>query len=182
MDFKGRWKLKRAIAVWALFSGVFFVPQHGRGDDLPKRADSIQVEITTHLGDGQSFIEGDTIAFFLSLDTDAHIVAVYEDAQQRRVQILPNVNQEDNYYRSGIFHPIPGKDAPFRFVVTEPFGTETLCVFASTTPTADLPGDLLDNGLKLLQGDMAALKGQIQAKADAAFGESCVQIHTQPGR
>jgi hypothetical protein len=180
MDFRIRWKLRRGVAVWTLFFGVFLVPQHGRGDELPKRVDPIQVEITTHFGDGQSFVEGDTIAFFLSLDTDAHIVAVYEDAERRRVQILPNVNQESNYYRSGIFHPIPGKDAPFRFLVTEPFGTETLYVFASTTPMADLPGDLLDNGLKQLHGDINAIRSLIKAQARAAFGECSLQIRTRP--
>lgn len=181
MDFNIRGLLKGRAGVLALLAFVLFSSQPGLAGG-PEKTNPIQVEITTHLGDGQSFVAGDAIAFFLSLDTAAHIVAVYEDASHRRVQIIPNANQESNYYRSGIFHPIPGEEAPFRFLVTEPFGTERLCVFATETPMADLPGEVLDNGLKLLHGDMATLRDQIKAGAGTAFGESCLQIHTQSGK
>lgn len=177
--------MRKGSVVFALFWVVLLAPRPVLPGDPSKGAPKespIQVEITTHLGDGQSFVAGDTIAFFLSLDTDAHIVAVYKDAHHRRVQIIPNRNQKSDYYRSGIFHPIPGKDAPFRFLVTEPFGMETLCVFASKTPIADLPGEMLDNGLKVLLADMVTLRDQIKAKAGTAFGDSCLQIRIKPGR
>lgn len=181
MDFNNHGWLKGRAVILVLFASVLFSPQSLLAGG-PEKVTPIQVEITTHLGDGQSFVAGDAIAFFLSLDRDAYIVAVYEDARHRRIQIIPNANQEGNYYRSGIFHPIPGEAAPFRFLVTEPFGTESLCVFATEAPMADLAGDLLEGGLKRLDADMTALRAQIRAQAGAAYGESCLQIHTQSGK
>ena len=141
----------------------------------------IQVEITTHLGDGQRFMEGDTISFFLNLDRDAHVVVIYEDAQRQPIQIIPNANREDNFYPAGVFIPLPGENSGFRFRVTPPFGRETLWVFASRDPIPELSGAVQDNKLKRLDGDMATIKRQIKAAAGPSFGTAHLSIITEAG-
>ena len=44
---------------------------------------TIPVELTTHLGDQQQFIDGDEIQFLLSLGSDAYIYMYYIDASIR---------------------------------------------------------------------------------------------------
>jgi hypothetical protein len=140
---------------------------------------SIHVEITTHLGDKQTFVEGDTISFFLSLDKDAYIVAIYEDADDKRIQILPNTKQEDNFFPAGLFIPLPGEGSSFRFTVSAPFGRETVWVFASKEPIPEFQGEVLGNGLKRLHGDMASIRNQIEAVAQSSFGEHRLSIFTK---
>jgi hypothetical protein len=170
-----------ALAILLIFTGGMDgwaeveASQEGRGQNAP-----IQVAITTHLGDGQRFVEGDTIAFFLSLDTDAHILAVYENAERQRIQILPNRDQGTSHYPSGIFHPIPGEGAAFQFRVAAPFGREKLWVFAAKQPFQPFSGQPLDNGLKLLSAELATIRAELKAQAGAAYGEACLEILTQP--
>ena len=57
---------------------------------LEKNLKPIAVDVTTHLGDKQTFLKGDSISFLLSLDTDAHLLAFYEDAAGDLTQLIPN--------------------------------------------------------------------------------------------
>jgi hypothetical protein len=173
-----------AVGATILLLFLILWAQAGLAGDISKRGgadDAIQVMITTHLGDGHRFVKGDSIAFFLSLDQDAHIVAIYEDADLHKIQIIPNANQKDDFFPSGLFRPIPGKDAAFRFTITPPFGQERLWVFASREPIAALPGEPLANGLKRLDLDIASIKDRIRAQAGSAYGEYCLPLHTLAG-
>ena len=62
---------------------------------------TIPLELTTHLGDQQQFVEGDEIQFLLSLGQDAYIYMYYVDAANNITQILPNENQPSNFYMLG---------------------------------------------------------------------------------
>ena len=73
------------------------------GDDLLV----IPLELTTHLGDQQQFVEGDEIQFLLSLGQDAYIYMFYLDAKSTITQILPNENQHSHFYSAGYFLTIP---------------------------------------------------------------------------
>jgi hypothetical protein len=170
-----------AVGATILLLVLLLWARAGLAGDISKRGgadDAIQVMITTHLGDGHRFVKGDSIAFFLSLDQDAHIVAIYEDADHDKIQIIPNANQEDDFFPSGLFRPIPGKDAAFRFTIAPPFGQERLWVFASREPIAALPGEPLANGLKRLDLDIATIKDRIRVQAGSAYGEYCLPLHT----
>jgi hypothetical protein len=188
MDSRASIRLKRPSAVFGIALVILLIHVCRTGgmavgaDGGPAGEEgdaSIQVEITTHLGDGQRFVAGDTIAFFLSLDSDAHILAVYEDAEMQRIQILPNRDQGESHYSSGLFHPIPGQGAAFQFRVAAPFGREKLWVFAAKQPFQPLAGQPLDNGLKLLSAEMATIRAALKAQAGAAYGEACLEILTQ---
>ena len=58
------------------------------------KLESIPLELTTHLGDQQQFVEGDEIQFLLSLGQDAYIYMYYTDAANKLTQILPSKNQQ----------------------------------------------------------------------------------------
>jgi hypothetical protein len=176
-----RWCRWSALGLAPLMLILFLWPRIGSAREVRPdggAAEAIQVAVTTHLGDGHRFVRGDSIAFFLSLNQAAHIVAVYEDADHHRIQILPNAKQQDNFYPRGMFSPFPGKDAGFRFTITPPFGRERLWVFASRAPIADLPGELLANGLKRLSLDIPTIQARIRAQAGSAYGEYCLPLDT----
>ncbi len=47
----------------------------------------IEVGLTTHLGDRQSFVDGDRISFLLSLERDAYVYLFYRDADKNLLQL-----------------------------------------------------------------------------------------------
>lgn len=94
----------------------------------------INLNVTTHLGDTRTFREGDIVSFYVNLDRDAYLVIVYQDAAEHLFMILPNSMYSDNFYKAGLFIPIPNEHNPFRFRIAAPFGKETLWIFASDHP------------------------------------------------
>lgn len=139
----------------------------------------IAIDITTSLGDAQTFREGDLISFLLTLERDAWITAVYIDAEQHRLQLIPNATESSSFYKADLFIPIPPADAPYRFRVQPPFGTETLWVFASDTGPVRLPGRILDNGLILLDENIDSIRKRIRSASKEWFGEAKVSIETR---
>lgn len=141
---------------------------------------AIQIEITTHLGDKQTFKEKDRLSFLVSLDHDAYLLMIYEDAAQNLIQVIPNRYRDDNQYRAGLFISVPNRDEPFRFTVSPPFGRETLWVFAASKPFPQLQGVAFDNGLKKLTAQRAALFSKIRRiQSRALYGEASTTIFTQ---
>lgn len=141
---------------------------------------SINIEVTTHLGDKQRFKQGDKIAFLVSLDKDAHLLMIYEDAQNNLIQVIPNHYRKKNFYKEGLFIAVPDRDEPFEFVVNPPFGTEKLWVFASSKQFPVLEGTRLDNGLMRLENPLTDILASIRPKSSSIlFGESSTVITTE---
>lgn len=139
---------------------------------------SIDIDITTHLGDVQSFQEGDTISFLISLDTDAHVLVIYENADGQLVQLLPNKVSRKSFLSAGLFMGLPDPDADFIFKVQPPFGKETLWAFALDTSLPELKGQYLDDGLKLLTTDISVIQEKLRGWKKKAYGEASLVIHT----
>lgn len=99
---------------------------------------TIDLSVTTHLGDAQTFVEGDMVSFYVSLDTDAYLSILYQDAGGGLEVLLPNALYADTFFKAGLFIPIPDEQTPYQFRVTAPFGRETLWVFASDIPLPSL--------------------------------------------
>lgn len=144
-----------------------------------KRLKPINVDITTHLGDKQTFLKGDSISFLLSLDADAYLLAIYEDATGSLTQLIPNKQFSKTFYKAGLFITLPDENAAFKFKVQAPFGRETLWVFASDVPLPGLEGRYLKNGLKQIKQDMTSIKKLILNNKQTAFGETSLVIHTK---
>ena len=139
----------------------------------------ITIDITTHLGDRQSFEENDRVSFFLNLDKDAYIMVVYVDAAGDRYQVIPNKYQSKHFYPAGLFIPIPPADADYGFKIAAPFGEESLWVFASDRPLAMYAGKFLANGLKKLSVSLADLRASIRSQALTRYGDAQLLIHTR---
>ncbi len=129
---------------------------------------SIPVELTTHLGDSQQFVEGDEIQFLLSLGSDAFIYMYYIDAANNIKQILPNENQQSNFYAAGYFLTIPEYENVYRFTVSEPFGNESIWVFASDQSIL----------MKPLPASIENIEQLIKNSSEKAFGEYVLNIVT----
>lgn len=141
---------------------------------------SINIEVSTHLGDKQKFKAGDKIAFLVSLDNDAHLLMIYEDAEHNLIQVIPNAYRKNSLYKKGLFIAVPDREEPFEFLVNPPFGTEKLWVFASSKKFPVLDGIPLNNGLKKLEKKLPEVFSAIRpAKPDILFGQSSTVITTE---
>lgn len=142
----------------------------------------INLDVTTHLGDVRTFVEGDTVSFLLSLDRDAYVVLVYQNAAGQLIQLLPNKRQAQSYYKAGPFVPLPDAAAPFAFRIQAPFGREVLWVFAADVPLPPLPGRDLANGLKQLSGRIESIRRRLAAYPKSAYGETKLILQTRARR
>lgn len=162
-----------------LYAPSVAIPSDVHDNSLGLKPNIISLDITTHLGDQQTFLEGDAISFLLSLDTDAYLLVIYEDATGNLIQIIPNSTLAIALYRAGLFITIPDQRAAFRFKVRAPFGQETLWAFASDVPLPKLEGKKLSNGLKQLDAKISAIRSQLIKHPQSAFGETKLLIHTK---
>lgn len=138
----------------------------------------INIDVTTHLGDVDHFQEGDSLFFLISLDSDAYITVIYQNAKAELIQLLPNQNQQKTFYKSGLFLKLPDAGSAFSFKIQAPFGRETLWVFASDLPSPELKGRYLDDGLKKLVGKMASIRKILASHPKSAYGEASLVLFT----
>jgi len=143
-----------------------------------KKAKIINIEITTHLGDKQTFVEGDSVNFLINLDTDSYLTVVYQDARGQLIQLLPNKKQE-NFYKAGFFISVPNTSSKSQFKIQAPYGEEIVWVFASDNPGFKLEGKKLKNGLILLSSTIDEIRIKAQQKSKASFGQANLVIHTK---
>ena len=129
----------------------------------------IPLELTTHLGDQQQFVAGDEIQFLLSLGEDAYIYMYYVDAIKNIRQILPNENQQTNFYTAGYFLTIPEYKKLYRFTISEPFGNESIWVFASDKPIK----------IKQSPGSIESIKQLIKNSSEKAYSDYVLRITTR---
>ena len=126
-------RIYRITAIILLATFCLVLPKTYAANNKP-----INLSITTHLGDEQNFREGDVVSFYVSLEKDAYLAIVYQDAGGQLSVLLPNPLVADSFFKAGWFIPIPNAQNPFQFRITAPFGKETLLVFASDKPLPSL--------------------------------------------
>jgi len=146
-----------------------------------KSLKTINIDITSHLGDQQEFQQNDVVSFLLNLDRDAYVFVIYQDASQQRVQIIPNKIQRQHFYKAGFFIAVPAENSAFQFVIQPPFGKETLWVFATDAAALILAGQVQGNGLKLLKSDINSIRVQIKQQSKQFFGEARFSLYTRAG-
>lgn len=143
--------------------------------------ETIKLQLSSQLGDGQTYQEGESIAWFVSADRDAYLLLLYEDVAHNLIQILPNRYSGSNLFKAGNFVQIPGKKDRFEFTITSPFGLERVHAFAASQPFPPLPAAELENGLSLLQigRDQAfAILRRHSQSTGVAYGEAETVITT----
>ena len=132
--------------------------------------ETIEVNLTTHLGDQQSFVSGDQISFLLSLERDAYVYLFYLDADSNLLQLLPNARLTQHAFTAGLFIPVPNKQQPFKFTVQPPYGEEIMVAFASDNGSLGFTGQPLPSGLILMRDDLGQIGEQIRAASEQFFG------------
>lgn len=165
----------------ALTSLVFICTQAQAIPENNSHQHRINIDITSHLGDKQTYIEGDIISFYISLDRDAFVLIIYQDAAGSLTQIIPNKLNNNNFFKAGDFFSVPTAASPFKFVVSKPFGTESLWAFASDKSFPILKGTKLKNGLILLKDKLNNIKQALRTfgkKPGEYFGQASTTITT----
>jgi hypothetical protein len=140
----------------------------------------VDIRITTHLGDQQSFVDGDRVSFLLSLDSDAYVYLFYRDAAANLLQLLPNERMVDHFFSAGLFMPVPAAQQKFQFTVQPPYGDEFIYAIASDNDALVFPGKPLANGLILLTAETETIITSIKAKSSGLFGRAELRLTTLP--
>ncbi|MBI3187449.1 MAG: DUF4384 domain-containing protein [Gammaproteobacteria bacterium] len=140
---------------------------------------SVNIDITTHLGDQQVFLEHDVISFFISLDQGAYLYMFYQDATGKLFQLMPGKAQSKHFFMAGNYIPFPAPESPFKFVVQAPFGEEQLWVFASDQGQLEFKGYAAAQGIKQLELDYAKLAEYIKSASPRLYGKARLAIQTR---
>lgn len=146
---------------------------------LAEEPQPVDIRITTHLGDHQSYSAGDSISFLLSLDRDAFVYLFYRDAAGNRLQLLPNERLPRHFFNAGVFIPVPSAEQRLQFAVGPPFGDETVYAIASDNGELGFRGKVLDSGLILLDAGIDSLGAEIRRASRRLFGRAELSLTTR---
>ncbi len=173
------------IAASAIPPGCHILPPTGNpvSDPETDRIRGIRVDVSSNLGNGQTYQAGDAISYFVSTDRDAYLLMIYMDAAHHLVQILPNRYSGKAYFPAGGYIQVPGTGADFRFVIRAPFGLEQVLTFAASRPFPELKGKVLANGLRLLDGSLKDILIKLRTfgrRPGLFYGEAGTAVTTVP--
>lgn len=150
------------------------------GSIVASAVGTIRLDITSHLGAGQIYREGEIIRYFFSSNRDCYLLLLYHDAGGQLLQIFPNAQSRDSRVRSGAFIEFPRKSDPFDFVVKAPFGAERIYAFAASRPFSTLPGQDAE-GLRLLNDPLEHVQRTLRdfsRTPGVDYGEAATTIVT----
>lgn len=145
-------------------------------------AGTIDLDITSAMGDGQTFREGDPLSFLVSSDRGAHLVLIIEEADGTLVRLVPNRHASDAL-SAGPYTEIPDPSAGDRWRVGPPFGHERVWAFAASAPFPDLPGVPRADGTLRLSLPLDEVRTRLRAhgaRPDVAYGEAGTTLTTVP--
>ena len=151
-------------------------------DDDHTNEQRIQLEITTYLGDRQTFVEGDKLSFLVTLNQDAYLLVLYETAEHQLLQLLPHKYSTVRKYSAGYYIPVPDDTARYQFIIAPPFGSERILAFASDREFPLLQGKDLANGLRLLSDSTAQVVQQLRDNTENQerdYGEARMELTTR---
>lgn len=149
-------------------------------DEFPSStpARQVNIEITTHLGDRQTFIDGDIISFFISLDQPSYIYAFYHDASNSIFQLIPGPAKTDNFYTAGVYIPFPPEGSNFQFQVQAPYGKEEIWIYASDNKYISFNPINTEQSLKQISLSKTAIESKIKSASDKIYGSSKLTMQT----
>ena len=139
----------------------------------------VDIQITTHLGDQQTFIKDDIISFFISVNHDAYLYAFYQDASDNVFQLIPGNALKSHYFSAGYFIPFPPASSNLLFQVQAPYGQEHLWVFATNNGELKFKGNEMSNGLLLLESSVNKISHTLKNNSDKLYGFSKLIINTR---
>ena len=131
---------------------IIYIPSNQAAED------SLDLRVTTHLGDDHVFYEDDTVSFLVSINKDAFLLLIYENAEHSYFQIYPNSANDNGFLPAGGYRPIPGMARLQGFRVTPPFGKEKLWAFASSTHIPTFLGKTSRDGFITLKAKIETIR------------------------
>ncbi len=121
------------------------------------KKERVQVEITSFLGDNQSFVAGDAMQFLINLSVDSHLYLFYENAGGQVTQLIPSVIQPQAKSAKGDFVSFPPESGGFDLEVSAPFGEEKLWI-AACQKSVELPFNRSKDSLPVISLSLAQVK------------------------
>ncbi|MBP7335871.1 DUF4384 domain-containing protein [Niveispirillum sp.] len=108
---------------------------------------------------------GDDLTLYVKTSKDAHVTVLDVGSSGQMHVVFPNQHQPDGFVKAGKVMVLPGRDAPFRFKVSPPVGTNVLKIIATSSPIALFkPGQLSDAGpFKSVAGTPEQLAGDLKS-------------------
>ncbi len=96
-----------------------------------QQRERLHVDITSFIGDDQSFRVGDELRFLISLNESAWLYMYYENFEGNVYQLIPSVLYSDNRVSAGDFIAFPSIDATFSLEISPPLGEERVWLLAT---------------------------------------------------
>ena len=163
----------KAFSALLIVCFLFFTSAYGRAE----KSQNIHIEITSYLGDQQVFQRGDVLKFLLSLNRKAYLYVFYQTADQQLIQLIPNQHKNNNFFKADIFIEVPDEASPYQFIVSPPWGKESVYGIAVDTPL-QFEGTQLANGLKRLDISIDEIKERVVNMAIEDYGWSDFSLVT----
>ena len=139
----------------------------------------VNLELTTHLGDKQTFSENDILHFFISLDHSAYVYAFYKDAENNIFQISPGKAQSNHFFTEGIYMPFPEEQSDFKFQVVAPFGEEKIFLYASDQKQINFVSYKEQHNILRLKMSQKEIHNHIKTSSKKLFGKTEIIIQTK---
>ncbi|MCH7742723.1 MAG: DUF4384 domain-containing protein [Proteobacteria bacterium] len=84
------------------------------------------------------FKAGEVMKVFLRGNKPFYGRLIYVDATGTNLQLLPNPYRKENYFQGGVIYEVPTGTDQFVLTVQEPFGSEKVVLYGSTSPLGQL--------------------------------------------
>ena len=144
----------------------------------------------TVLTNKENYKKGENIKIFLKGNKDFYARVLYMDAQGNKLQLVPNQQRTENFFKGGVTHVIPGEFDKFTLEVNPPFGSERVIVYASTSPQGQVQTTAAGESLYKIESDIKTVNAQTrgviikestgQAPSGAEFFETSCGLKTEP--
>ena len=95
----------------------------------------------------KSFAAGDQLEIYLRGNKDFYARIFLQDVAGNTIQLLPNRYRKENSFKGATTYVVPSAADAFTLTISEPFGKETVVVFASTAPMPEVSGQTTRSGL-----------------------------------
>ena len=93
----------------------------------------IKLKVWVEKTDGQ-YSEGENLVVYVKSEEDAYLKLDYFQADGSVVHMVPNLFRRQAFIQKGQTYEFGGKNSPEQFVISGPFGDETIKALASTSP------------------------------------------------
>lgn len=142
----------------------------------------LKVVVWTDRGDGAVYKENEKLLVYVKANKDCYVRVIYHDAGGNNIQIFPNALSEKSFKVSAnTVYTIGGEDSPFSFTIGEPFGTELIKAFASSTPFPEFTkseAEMVGQGMYLLKKSTRDILSKLKSSKQSELTEASVSLTT----